>query len=100
MNEQKENETLESSPMVEELLLRGDEKEREVAQRFLEESRPVLVAGKRLGWDGFWRQLAQGFDSFLWRWFGGDVDVARAQEAQRAEKRRRTEMRRRQDKPN
>lgn len=71
-------------PTIDELLVRGDQAEREASARFLEESRPDLVAGKQLAWDSFWRRLAGGIDSLLWNWLGGEVDVARAQEQDRA----------------
>lgn len=75
------------TPNIDELLVRGDALERETTERFLAESRPQLVAGKSLAWDGFWRRLAGGVDSLLWSWFGGSVDVARAQEEDRAKRR-------------
>lgn len=75
------------APNIDQLLVRGDDREREVAKEFLAQSRPQLVAGKSLAWDGFWRRLAGGVDSLLWSFFGGAVSVARAQEEERAKRR-------------
>lgn len=69
-----------SQTQLERRLKDADANERKVSSELLELSRPHLVAGRRLPWDNFWAALARGFDGILWRWFGSDVEVARAQE--------------------
>lgn len=65
---------------LEKRLILADRKEKETAQQFLEGSRPRITTKHRVPWDRFWSSVAHGIDGVLWRWFGGDVDVARARE--------------------
>lgn len=65
---------------LEKRLIQADRKEKETAQQFLEGSRPRITTRHRVPWDRFWSSIAHGIDGVLWRWFGGDVDVARARE--------------------
>lgn len=85
-----QDQTYQPKDQLERRLKDADANERKVSSELLELSRPHLVAGRRLPWDNFWAAIARGFDGILWRWFGGDVEVARAQEeeAQRRKTRR------------
>jgi hypothetical protein len=65
-----------------ELLERGDQAEAEAEREILELSRPVLIGKRTLRWDGFIKFFTGGLDQMLWRWFGADVEVARAREQQ------------------
>lgn len=57
-----------------------DRSERKRLDELMSLTRPDIIAGRRLPWDRFWRAISSGIDGILWRWFGGEVDVARARE--------------------
>lgn len=69
---------------LEKRLTLADIREKEAARDFLQSSRPIITAKHKLPWDGFWSSIAQRIDGALWRWFGGDVEVARAREISNA----------------